>query len=299
MLDTRTDKPVWDNGSDDGGEEGQSAGDGDGDGAADAAGEAAAAKRRRVIRQCERQSAFAKKMTSIGHGRATMLKLGPERIGHLSNGVLQEWDLSAAGVEHDGTDRFVRMIDVEEELQQWPADEVLDWHENTWMDDCGRAEVSAGVRASAVRQVEVVTPTSVGYLPCGKMLFAHANEGTHGCYGRIPVMDGELRECGALVGHVHREVEVVRRPAYEDGSKAITSDPCCVKVWDMRTAQPIMTMQENNRGAGPIGAGGAQFVWSQLDAGLGLRVWDLRAGGRPLGHHRHYGRQQTLLRRQP
>ena len=43
-----------------------------------------------------------------------------------------------------------------------------------------------------------------------------------------------------------------------------------------------MTMQENNRGAGPIGAGGAQFVWSQLDAGLGLRVWDLRAGGRPL-----------------
>ena len=43
---------------------------------------------------------------------------------------------------------------------------------NTWMDDCGRGGI--GQRARERREVvEVVTPTSVGYLPCGKMLFAH------------------------------------------------------------------------------------------------------------------------------
>jgi hypothetical protein len=65
------------------------------------------------------------------------------------------------------------MNSVEEDLAEWPEDDILNLSQNTWMDDTGKAEVTRGKTPDSAKLVNIVTPYSVGYL--GKNTLAMAN----------------------------------------------------------------------------------------------------------------------------
>ena len=124
-----------------------------------------------------------------------MIRLGPTRLGLLGGGVLKEWDWSSSSdMAHDGVDRVVHMNSLEADLALHRAaaktkEVVVDWSGNSWMDDTGEAEASKGDPPTTVRNVAMVTPTSVGYLPGNRFLFAHLGRGEHDFYGRLPIVD--------------------------------------------------------------------------------------------------------------
>eukprot|EP00984_Skeletonema_dohrnii_P011673 scaffold4681_cov72-Skeletonema_dohrnii-CCMP3373.AAC.2 len=146
--------------------------------------------------------------TSKDEGRKNIIVFGSERLGYLKHGVIQEWDLSEAN-RHDGVRRMVAMDNIENDLSQWNEHEVINCSDNTWMDDTGEAEVTAGVKPDSIRVVDIYTPSSVGYLPNGMLAFAHLDS------SQIPIYDHNLREVSRLVGFGGGDIEIVQRPTFE------------------------------------------------------------------------------------
>lgn len=155
------------------------------------------AKRRKVSRN-----------ESESHGNKNLIVFGTERIGYLNKGILQTWNLNQAN-RHDGVRRMVHMDNVENDLSQWNQDEILNLSENTWMDDCGKAEVTLGVEPNSIQVVDIFTPSSIGYIPRGRLAFAHEKS------SQIPIYNYELRETSRLVGFGSDHIEIVQRPTFE------------------------------------------------------------------------------------
>ena len=127
-----------------------------------------------------------------GNNVHRMIVFGSERIGYLDNNVIQEWKLNETN-RHDGVHREVAMDNIEEDIAQWPKEDVLNLSDSTWMDDTGSAEVTIGKKPDSVRFVDIATPSSVGYLSDNKLAFAHERS------SHIAIYDHELRKTSGLV----------------------------------------------------------------------------------------------------
>mmetsp|Transcript_20227 Transcript_20227/g.24920 ORF Transcript_20227/g.24920 Transcript_20227/m.24920 type:complete len:857 (+) Transcript_20227:25-2595(+) len=214
---------------------------------------------------------------SEDEGRKNIIVFDSERIGYLKHGVIQEWNLSEAN-RHDRVRRMVSMSNIENDLSQWNEHEVVDCSGETWMDERGAAEATAGVKPDSIRVVDIYTPSSIGYLPNGMMAFAHLNS------SQIPIYGQDLREVSRLVGFGSGDIEIVQRPTFErigDKDTFVASDRNCVKIFDLRSGKAEMTIQQKCVSSEPIIVSGAKFVCNRLRAGKGAMMWDLRSQ-RPL-----------------
>ncbi|KAL7550284.1 hypothetical protein ACHAWF_013524 [Thalassiosira exigua] len=208
-----------------------------------------------------------------GHGGQNMMVFGSERLGYLRNGVLQEWKLNEAN-RHDGTNRMVSMGNWDSDIAQWDEDEIVNLCENNWMDDAGSAEVTRGKKPDSIRAVDIVTPSSVGYLSGGRLAFAHEKR------SQISMYDSSLREVSRLVGFGSDYIEIVQRPTFErigDDSTFVASDSSCVKIFDLRSGKAEMTIHQSCINSHPVYLHDAKFVCNKLRRGQGAMLWDLRA----------------------
>ena len=200
----------------------------------------------------------------------TILALGSERLGYLDNCVLQEWELNDTN-RHDGTIRMVDMCNVEDDIEQWPAEDVLNLCENTWMDDSGSAEVTRGKKPDSMRLVSIENPTSVGYLSDNRLALVD--------YSQIPIYNTELREITRLVGFGSDDgVEIVHRPTFEamgEENVFVANDTTCVKIFDLRSAKAEMIIHQECLRSTPIPVNGNKFLCNQLGDGR-AQMWDLR-----------------------
>lgn len=204
------------------------------------------------------------------HGDMNLLLLG-DRIAYLDEFYLQEWKLSPEN-RHDGTVRMCHMNSVEEDLAEWPEDDILNLSQNTWMDDTGKAEVTRGKTPDSAKLVNIVTPYSVGYLRNNTLAMANRNSAV------IQVRDYELREMSGLVG-LGLNIEIVQRPTFEgagDLNTFVASDSTCVKIFDLRSGKAEMTIKQHCVFSTPVYCSDAKFVLNQLYRGQGAMMWDLR-----------------------
>lgn len=221
---------------------------------------------------CESPSKRQKFSVSGEEGDQHIIVFGSERIGYLQNGILQEWNLSEAN-RHDGVQRMVSMSNIDEDIAQWNADEIINLSQNTWMDENGEAEVTAGLRPDSIRSVSVSAPHSIGYLPNSQLAFAHASS------SQVSVYNHDLFEVSRLVGFGTESIEIVQRPTFEelgDVNTVVASDKACVKIFDLRSGKAEIIINQRCVNSTPIGVGGAKFVCNKLWAGKGAMMWDLR-----------------------
>mmetsp|Transcript_1484 Transcript_1484/g.3127 ORF Transcript_1484/g.3127 Transcript_1484/m.3127 type:complete len:737 (-) Transcript_1484:81-2291(-) len=203
-------------------------------------------------------------------GDVNLMLLGSNRIGYLNNYVLQEWSLNEAN-SHDGTSRMYTYDD--DDHSRWPEEDILDLSD---MDDsiCGETESTRGAKPNSVRSLDVVVPSSIGYLADNQLAFSH--EGS----SQIPIYDNELREVSRLVGFGGDEVEIVQRPTFEragDKNTFVASDSSCVKIFDLRSNKAVMTIKQQCVYSMPMYLSDAKFVCNKLRSGEGAMIWDLRS----------------------
>ena len=142
------------------------------------------------------------------------------------------------------------------------------------MDEGGAAEVTRGVKPDSVKNVDIVTPASIGYLARNQLAMSHVNSSL------IQVRDQELREVSGLVGFGGTDVEIVQRPTFEqagDENTFVASDSACVKIFDLRSGKAEMTIKQRCIFATPVYFSDAKFVLNKLRGGKGAMMWDLRA----------------------
>jgi len=218
----------------------------------------------------KRQKVESSTMKSVG---GTLLSFGTERIGYLDNYILQEWNLNDTN-RHDGINRMVDMGSVDEDIAQWPAEDVLNLSNNTWMDDTGSAEVTRGKKPDSLRLVDIETPTSVGYLSDNRLSFAYRG------HSQIPIYNKDLREISRLVAFGSDDgVDIVHRPTFESMGEEnifVASDKTCVKIFDLRTTKAAMTIRQKCINSTPISVNGNKFLCNKLGSGKGAQMWDLR-----------------------
>lgn len=208
-------------------------------------------------------------------GHRHLMVLG-DCIGYLENGILQKWKLNEAN-RHDGLERIIYMEDWQRQIDDMDEEEkaeILNWGENTWMDCCGRAEASIGVKPDSVSIVDIFTPSSIGYLPDSQLSFAHIGN----CH--IPIYNYELREVSRLVGFGSNDITIVQRPTFEqmgDGTTFVASNSSCVKIFDLRSGKAEMTIRQRCITSTPVYLSDAKFVLNRLPDGQGAMMWDLRA----------------------
>lgn len=214
------------------------------------------------------QPRVADKNSLIG---GSILAFGSERLGYLDNCVLQEWKLNDTN-RHDGTIRMVDMCNVEDDIEQWPAEDVLNLSDNTWMDDSGSAEVTRGKKPDSMRLVGIENPTFVGYLSDYRLALVD--------YSQIPIYNTELREISRLIGFGSDDgVQIVHRPTFDamgEENVFVASDKTCVKIFDLRTAKAEMTIHQECLHSTPIPVNGNMFLCNKLEDGR-AQMWDLRA----------------------
>ena len=207
------------------------------------------------------------------HGDTNLLLLGPDRIGYLKSFRLLEWKLCPENC-HDGIERMCNMDSAEEDLAQWPEDDVLDLHENTWMDDSGAAEVTRGIKPDSNKIVDIVTPYSVGYVSQSRLAMSNRNNAI------IRIRDQDMREVSGLVGFGATSfIEIVQRPTFEmagDENTFVACDQACVKIFDLRTGKAEMTIKQQCVSVTPLYHCSSKFIINQLYRGQGSMLWDLR-----------------------
>ncbi|KAL9189354.1 hypothetical protein ACHAXT_009029 [Thalassiosira profunda] len=215
--------------------------------------------------------------SSCSQGPA-MFSMGNQRLGCLTDGYLQEWKLDEGNL-HDGTRRLVNNYSIEEQIAAagWRPEDVLNLQDTTWMDDCGKAEITRGIKPDSIRHVDIRPPSSVGYLSGGRLAFANSS---YDAVGQIPIYDQDLRETCCLVGFGGRccWVNIVQRPTFAeagDENTFVASDHEGAKVFDLRSGMPVMKMyQEHLSSSTPVHIAGAKYVCNHLGSG-GAMMWDL------------------------
>ena len=208
-----------------------------------------------------------------GNNVHRMIVFGSERIGYLDNNVIQERKLNETNC-HDGVHREVAMDNIEEDIAQWPKEDVLNLSDSTWMDDTGSAEVTIGKKPDSVRFVDIATPSSVGYLSDNKLAFAHERS------SHIAIYDHELRKTSGLVGFGSDGIKIVQRPTFEaigEENAFVASDETCVKIFDLRSGKAEMTIHQKCLSSTPMYLSDAKFLCNKLGNGRGAQIWDLRA----------------------
>ena len=206
-------------------------------------------------------------------GNQNLIAFGSSRLGYLNKaGIIQEWKLNDEN-QHDGIRRMVNMDALEEDLQAFNEEDILNLSESTWMDEMGAAEVTRGKKPDSIRQTDVVTPYSIGYLPNEQ--FAFVSNGR----SEITMYDYDLREKSRLVGFGTDKVDVVQRPTFEkagDPSIFVASDSVCAKIFDLRSGKAEMTIHQRCVNSVPVYLNDSKFVCNRLSEGKGAMMWDLR-----------------------
>lgn len=142
------------------------------------------------------------------------------------------------------------------------------------MNDTGSAEATRGRKPDSIRIVDVVTPSSIGYLPNDRFAFAHHDR------SEITMYDHDLREVSRLVGFGTDRIEIVQRPTFAragDESAFVASDSSCVKLFDLRSGKAELTINQRCVNSTPVYLNDAKFVCNQLAGGRGAMMWDLRS----------------------
>jgi len=234
------------------------------------------------VKERERRKEFS------GSSHSAMLQVGArgQRLLHLSpNGLVREFDLESDAVVNYSVQR--RMYSLNEEWDAcmsengWDKKDVVKM--DSWMDDSGAAEVSAGVGVSKVWYTDLFPPAHVGYLNASpgsdfasflwpststpKASSASSssvpNSGINSVSGTLMVfcqevfgysklqnheillVDEELRVLGRLFGHAEQS-KVVLNPGFIDGRTFCSNSHQCVKIWDMRMAKAAMTVLDSS-----------------------------------------------------
>ena len=96
--------------------------------------------------------------------------------------------------------------------------------------------------------------------------------------GRLLVLDQELRQVSALVGHDSLYAGVCKRPTFAHDQNLLASfgGQSGAKLWDLRTGRPTLTVQGSCKYAVPISSQGVPFLATSCYSGVGTRIWDLR-----------------------
>ena len=236
---------------------------------------------KKALKKASKHSGVSKRRKIIEskdaeHGRAHLMVLGSSHVAYLDRGYLQTWKLDEAN-RHDGVRRSVNVADIDNQIRRWSQDEVINWKDCCWMDETGSAEVSRGCKPDSLRPVDIVNPSSIGYLPNDRLAFANAcYDGAHFSNGQIRIFDHDLREVSCLAGMSSDGIDIVHRPTFGSAS-LVASDASCVKIFDLRTGKPEMTIKQGGvKCATPIFADDGRFVFNNLYGGKGGMMWDVR-----------------------